>query len=87
MFTFGFTLKEDLYFPASRYGKDFVLTTPEDLVKIVGDMPNGFSNCEVNWEALLHDSDYYRDGHNCDRIRSIVVEESKKVIDLVHSAN
>ena len=74
IFTFGYTLKEDLYFPPDIYGSDFVLKTADDLVRAVAGVASGFDGVDCRWDLLRQDSDYYADGRNCDRIRKGVLE-------------
>ncbi len=74
VFTFGYTGKEDLYFPPDIYGSDFVLMTADDLVRVVASVATGFDGVDCRWDLLRRDSDYHADGRNCDRIREGVLE-------------
>ena len=79
VFTFGYTGKEDLYFPPERYGDDFVLTTADQLVRAVAGVATGFEGVDCRWDVLRQDADYHADGRNRDRIRNGVLNLCRHV--------
>ena len=87
VFTFGYSLKEDLCFPADRYGRDFVLRRADDIPRVLSRLPIGFAGLDCRWDALLGEADYHRDGRNCERIRQILTELCESVGDSATGAN
>lgn len=71
VFTFAYTNKEDMYFP--NYGRDFILKTASDVLKIFSAMPDDFSRIDCHWDLLYKDADHFHDGRNCQRIRNTIV--------------
>ena len=79
VFTFGYTGKEHFYFPPEVYGRDLVLSTADDLVRVVAAVATGFDGVDCRWDLLRRDADYHADGRNCDRIRQGVLELCRSV--------
>ena len=76
--TFGYTLKESMYFP--DYGSDFILHETEDVLKALNGLPSGFADMDCDWDRLRRDADYFHDGKNADRLSEVIsnaLEESR----------
>jgi len=70
VFSFDFIGVAGYYFP--HYGKDFILRTPEQLVKVFENLVNGYENYDVDWQKLAADCNYFVDGRNHERIQGVV---------------
>ena len=60
VFTFGYTMKEHLYFP--DYGHDFILSETEDVLKTLHGLETNFSGFDCDRDRLRRDADYIHDG-------------------------
>lgn len=70
VFTFDFLGTGSLDF--SGYGRDFVLTNSEDLLRVLAALEEGFDGFDCAWDALRADGDSYRDGRNRQRLQRAV---------------
>jgi hypothetical protein len=72
VFTFGYMMKEHLYFP--DYGHDFILSETEDVLKTLHGLETGFSGFDCDWDRLRRDADYFHDGKNSERLSRVIFE-------------
>ena len=77
VFTFDYTLKAHLYF--GEYGKDFILTESEQVLRVIKGISEPFCGKEVDWNRMLADADYYHDGRNRKRLAGVVAEMVREV--------
>ena len=72
VFTFGYTMKEHLYFP--DYGNEFIMSEAEDVLRTLRGLETGFKGFDCDWGRLRKDADYFHDGKNTERLRRVVFE-------------
>jgi hypothetical protein len=72
VFTFEFIVAGRYYF--ADYGRDFVLRTAEDVVRVVRAVGSGFEEFDCDWVALRRDLNAHADGGNCVRLQAVVEE-------------
>lgn len=72
VFTFGYTMKEHLYFP--DYGSEFILCEAEDVLRTLRGLEAGFKGFDCDWGRLRKDADYFHDGKNTERLRQAVFQ-------------
>lgn len=71
-FTFEFVCAGRYYF--RNYGKDFVLHSSADVVRVVDGIRSGFAGFDCDWRGLVRDLNAYADGRNCARLRAVLEE-------------
>jgi len=72
VFTFEFTGFTKYVFP--DYGRDFILHTKDDLLRVFGGLESGYAQFDCDWERLRLDCNYHHDGRNLERIQRVVVD-------------
>ena len=70
VFTFEYVGTAPYYF--SDYGRDFVLRTRDDILRVFAALSTGFQEFDCRWDALRRDANYHEDGLNCHRMRAVV---------------
>lgn len=69
---FTFNLHGRAKYLYSSYGKDFILNTEEDIIRVFNGLRNNFKGFDCDWERLKKDCNFHYDGKNLDRIRESV---------------
>lgn len=57
-----------------RYGRDIILKTGQDLVRVVRQARHGFIGWDCQWDQLAKDYCYFSDGRNLDRFRQVILD-------------
>lgn len=68
VFTFNLHGRAD-YFFGDRYGKDFILNTEADLLRVFKGLKNNFQGFDCDWPLLKKECNFYYDSKNLQRIR------------------
>lgn len=68
--TFDFIGTGARYF--ASYGKDFVMTRPEQVLKAFQGLVNNFIEMDCAWDELSRDLNYHVDGRNSERLRQLI---------------
>ncbi len=77
VFSFDFIGTPAYYFP--DYGKDFVLKTADDIVKVFKGLESCFNGFDCNWDKLRVDCNYHYDGNNVKRMQKVFLETIAEV--------
>ncbi len=80
VFTFDFMGTAPYYF--DKYGDDFILTTSEDLNRVIQAVGTDYLGFDVKWDELKKDANYYTDGNNLDRIRDVLLKSVNEIKSL-----
>jgi len=70
VFTLDMTNFTKYYFP--DYGRDFILRSKGDLLRVFAGMKKDFAGFDCKWDKLRTECNYHADGHNMQRIRDCV---------------
>ena len=71
---FTFAYMETPKYCFSKYGKDLILRTREDILNVFKDLENDFEGYDCNWELFRKEYNYHYDGRCLDRIQQTVKE-------------
>jgi hypothetical protein len=63
----------------SCYGRDFVLKTRHDLVRLVKSVTTGSWDLDCRWEQFGRDYSYFADGDNIRRYRQVILDAVQEV--------
>lgn len=69
-FSFEFVVAGRHYF--KDYGRDFVLSSPADVVRVVEAVGTGYAHFDVDWVGLARDLNAHADGGNRARLRAVI---------------
>lgn len=77
--TFTFDFMGTAQYCFSKYGKDFILTTKEDVLNLFRNLENNFAGYDCNWDLLKKECNYYYDGKCLERLQQVVLETVEEV--------
>ena len=58
----------------ARYGKDIILNTKDDVLKLFNDLENNFTGYDCDWDLLKKEYNYYYDGLCSERFQNAMLE-------------
>ena len=63
----------------SKYGKDLILTTKDEVLNLFKNLENNFAGYDYNWELLRKEYNYHYDGRCLERLQKVVWEIVEEV--------